>query len=149
IAHSVAAPVAFILVTFVHVVFGELIPKSITLQIPDRVALLLARPLLIFAIVTRPMILLMNGLANLILGRFGLQRVTGEEMVHSVEELMLLIEDTEQAGILDEDQAEFVQNVFRLSNKRVADCMVPRDKMATLELHLPPDKVLEAVRSGA
>jgi CBS domain containing-hemolysin-like protein len=149
IAHTVAAPVAFILVTFLHVVFGELIPKSVSLQIPDRAALWLARPLMIFAIITRPMILLMNGLANLILRRLGFQRITGEEMVHSVEELILLIEDTEEAGILDEDQAEFVQNVFRLSDKRVADCMVPRDKMATLELHTPPDKVLEAVRSGA
>jgi CBS domain containing-hemolysin-like protein len=149
VAHSIAAPVAFMLVTFLHVVFGELIPKTVALQMPDRAALWLARPLMLFAIVTRPMILLMNGLANLILRRLGFQPVTGEEMVHSVEELMLLIEDTEEAGILDEDQAEFVQNVFRLSNKRVGDCMVPRDKMATLELHTSPEKVLEAVRTGA
>ena len=77
------------------------------------------------------------------------QAASGEEMVHSVEELLLLIEDTEEAGILDPDQADFVQNVFRLSNKRVRDCMVPREKMAALELSTPPDKVLEAVRSGA
>jgi CBS domain containing-hemolysin-like protein len=70
-------------------------------------------------------------------------------MVHSVEELKLLIEDSEEAGVLDADQAAFVQNVFHLSNKRVIDCMVPRDKMAALELSTPPDKVLEAVRSGA
>src|SRR6185437_11521330 len=56
---------------------------------------------------------------------------------------------TEEAGILDADQAEFVQNVFRLSNKRVLDCLVPLSQMAALELSTPPDKVLEAVRSGA
>ena len=72
-----------------------------------------------------------------------------EAMVHSVEELTLLIEDTEEAGIIDEDQAEFVQNVFQLSSKKVRDCMVPREKMATLELTAPPDRVLEAVRRGA
>ena len=149
ISHTIAAPVAFFLITFLHVVFGELIPKTMALQIPDRTALWLARPLMIFAIITRPMILLMNGVANFILRRLGFQVVTGEEMVHSVEELMLLIEDTEEAGILDEDQAEFVQNVFRLSDKHVGACMVPRDKMAALELHTPPEKVLEAVRSGA
>ena len=120
-----------------------------SLQIPDRAAFFLARPLIVFAVITRPMILLMNGLANFILKRLGFQRVTGEEMVHSVEELMLLIEDTEEAGILDEDQAEFVQNVFRLSDKHVGACMVPRDKMAALEVHTPPEKVLEAVRNGA
>jgi putative hemolysin len=149
LGHSIAAPLAFVLITFVHVVFGELIPKTMALQVPDKTALWLARPLIIFATITRPMILLMNGLANYILRLMGFQRVTGEEMVHSVEELMLLIEDTEEAGILDEDQAEFVQNVFRLSDKRVGACMVPRDKMAALELHTPPEKVLEAVRSGA
>ena len=91
--------------------------------------------------------LLMNGVGNFILRRLGFRPVAGEEMVHSVEELVLLIEDTEEAGILDPDQADFVQNVFRLSNKRVGDCMVPRDKMAALELNTPPEKVLEAVRS--
>jgi CBS domain containing-hemolysin-like protein len=70
-------------------------------------------------------------------------------MVHSVEELELLVEDTEEAGLLSADQADFVTNIFRLSNKRVRDCMVPRERMAVLELSMPPDKVLEAVRSGA
>jgi CBS domain containing-hemolysin-like protein len=140
---------AFLLITFLHVVFGELIPKTIALQTTDQIALWLARPLILFAGVSRPLIVLMNGTANAILRRLGFAPVTGEEAVHSVEELMLLIEDTEEAGILDPDQADFVQNVFRLSSKRVADCLVPRDKMAALELNTPPDKVLEAVRSGA
>jgi putative hemolysin len=126
-----------------------LIPKTIAIQTADRTALWLARPLIYFARCTRPLILLMNGVGKFILRRFGYEPAGGEEMVHSVEELLLLIEDTEEAGILDPDQAEFLQNVFHLSDKRVRECMVPRDKMATLELHTPPDKVLEAVRSGA
>jgi CBS domain containing-hemolysin-like protein len=148
-AHGVATFLAFMLITFLHVVFGELIPKTIAIQTADRTALWLATPLIYFARVTRPLILLMNGVARFILRLFGYEPASGEEMVHSVEELLLLIEDTEEAGILDPDQAEFVQNVFHLSDKRVRECMVPRDKMATLELHTPPDKVLEAVRSGA
>jgi putative hemolysin len=148
-AHSAATVLAFLLITFLHVVFGELIPKSITLQTSDRTALWLARPLILFARVSRPLIVLMNGTANVLLRWLDFAPVTGEEAVHSVEELMLLIDDTEEAGILDADQADFVQNVFRLSTKRVADCLVLRDKMAALELHTPPDRVLEAVRSGA
>jgi CBS domain containing-hemolysin-like protein len=147
--HTAATGLAFLLVTFLHVVFGELIPKTIALQTSDRLALWLARPLLAFARFSGPLILLMNGTANLILRQLGYHPATGEEAVHSVEELMLLIEDTEEAGLLDPDQADFVQNVFRLSTKRVADCMVPRDKMAALELSTPPDRVLEAVRTGA
>jgi CBS domain containing-hemolysin-like protein len=148
-AHSVATPVAFLLITFMHVVFGELVPKSMSLQKPDQAALWLARPLIGFAFVTRPVILLMNVTANSVLRAFGFQPAAGEEMVHSVDELSLLIEDTEEAGILEPDQADYVQNVFELTDKHVGDCMVPRDKMASLELQTPADKVLEAVRSGA
>jgi CBS domain containing-hemolysin-like protein len=147
--HSVATALAFLLITYLHVVFGELVPKSMTLQAPDRAALWLARPLIVFAKLTRPLILLINGTANKILRLCGFAAASGEDMVHSVEELMLLIEDTEEAGILDPDQAAFVQNVFHLSDKKVGDCLVPRDKMAALELNTPPDKVLEAVRNGA
>ena len=102
-----------------------------------------------FARLSRPLLGTISGTANFLLRCLGYHAASGEEMVHSVEELLLLVEDQEEAGILDPDQAAFVQNVFRLSNKRVRDCMVPRDKMAVLEISMPPDKVLEAVRSGA
>jgi len=148
-SHSAATLIAFILITFMHVSFGELVPKNLALQSPVRMALWLASPLLIFARLTRPFTLLMSGTASIVLRGLGYCPVRGEEMVHSVQELLLLIEDTEEAGILEPDQAAFVQNVFRLSGKRVADCMVPRDKMATLELSTPPDRVLDAVRQGA
>lgn len=147
--HSAATALAFLLITFLHVVFGELIPKTIALQTSDRTALWLARPLIVFAGMSRPLIVLINGTGNALLRWLGYMPATGEEAVHSVEELMLLIEDTEEAGILDADQADFVQNVFHLSTKRVADCLVPLDKMAALELNTPADRVLEAVRNGA
>jgi CBS domain containing-hemolysin-like protein len=147
--HTVAAALAFVLITFMHVVFGELIPKALALEVPDRTALWLAKPLRVFARLTRPLILLMNGTSNAILRLLGSRSPSGEEAVHSLEELELLIEDTEEAGVLAPEQADYVQNIFRLSGKRVKDCLVPRDKMAALELHTPPDKVLEAVRLGA
>ncbi|HPM83424.1 MAG TPA: hemolysin family protein [Candidatus Anammoximicrobium sp.] len=148
-SHSVAFGLGFLLITFLHVVFGELIPKTVALQIPDRAALWVATPLVMFARAARPLIFLMNGTGNAILRWIGFEPASGREMLHSVEELALLIEDTEEAGILSETQAEVVQKVFRLSTKRVRDCMVPRDKMASLELSTPPEKVLEATRAGA
>jgi CBS domain containing-hemolysin-like protein len=99
--------------------------------------------------VCRPVIALINLTGNGVLRALGFQPASGEESVHSVEELMLVIEDSEEGGVLDADEAELVQNVFELADKRVRECMVPRDKMAALELQTPPDKVLEAVRSGA
>jgi putative hemolysin len=149
LTHGVASSLAFILITYLHVVFGELIPKTLALQTPDRTSLLVAGPLLWFSRLTRPFILIMNGTGNFILHLAGYQTAGETGMVHSVEELLLLVEDQEEAGILDADQADFVQNVFELSDKEVRDCMVPRDEMAALELSTPPDKVLEAVRSGA
>ena len=145
---TAAWTVAFFLITFMHVVFGELIPKTMALQSPDGTSLWVARPLNLFAWATRPLILLMNGTGNAIVRWIGF-RPAAEAMVHSVEELLLLIEDTEEAGILEPDQAEVVQNVFLLTDKHVGDCMVPRDKMAALELTAPPDRILEAVRNGA
>jgi CBS domain containing-hemolysin-like protein len=147
--HTVAAGLAFVLITFMHVVFGELIPKALALQTSDRTALWLAKPLWVFARLTRPLILLMNGTSTFILRRLGLEPPHGEEAAHSLEELALLIEDTEEAGLLHPEQAKYVQNVFRLADKRVKDCLVPRDKMAALELHAPPEKVMEGVRLGA
>ena len=125
-AHSIAFGFGFLLITFLHVVFGELIPKTVALQIPDRAALWVATPLVMFARIARPLIFLMNGTGNTVLRLIGFQPASGREMVHSVEELALLIEDTEEAGILSETQADVVQKVFRLSAKRVRDCMVPR-----------------------
>lgn len=147
--HSIASGIAFMLITFMHVVFGELIPKTMALQRADSTALWVAFPLVLFTRLTRPLVYLMNGTGNLILWLCGFHLATGSDMVHSVEELALLIEDTEEAGVLGAVQAEVVQKVFRLSDKRVVDCMVPRDKMDALELTTPPDKVLEAVRHGA
>jgi putative hemolysin len=147
--HTVAGGLAFCFITFVHVVFGELVPKTLALQSPDKTALWIARPFEVFVRLTRLVVVLIYGSANLVLRLFGHQPASGTQMAHSVAELALLIEDTEEAGILDPEQADMVQNVFRLSNKTVADCMVSRDKMAALELTTPEAKVLEAVRSGA
>jgi CBS domain containing-hemolysin-like protein len=147
--HSVAAGLAFVLIAFLHVVFGELLPKALAIQTADRSSLWLAGPLAVFARLTRPLILLMSGTSNLLLRCLGFRPAGSSVLVHSVEELALLVEDMEEAGVLEPEQAEAVQNAFRFSSKRVGDCLVPRDKMATLELRTPPEKVLEAVRNGA
>jgi CBS domain containing-hemolysin-like protein len=148
-AHTLAITIAFLLITFMHVVFGELIPKTIALQVPERLALLLARPLLVFTWLTRPFTVAMNVVGNALLRKAGYTPASGENMIHTVEELLLLIEDTEEAGLIDPEQADLVENVFELSGKRVRDCLVPRDKMATLDLNAPPEQILEVVRQGA
>jgi len=113
------------------------------------VALRVAYPLMLFTRATRFLVLFMNALGNGLVRLLGFRAIPGGQMVHSVEELTMIVDEVEGAGLLSPEQAEYVQNVFMLTRKRVRDCMVPRDKMAALELHTPPEKVLDAVRQGA
>jgi putative hemolysin len=147
--HSVATIVAFTLITFLHVILGELAPKAVALQRPDTVALWVARPLLWFSRIARPFIVLMNGAGNGVVRLLGFEPISGHEMAHSVEEVAMIVEESRQAGVLPLDQAEYVHNVFRLPAKKVRDCLVPLEKMAALELHMPQEQILEQVREGA
>jgi len=136
------------LITYLHVVFGEQMPKIAALQASEKLGLLVARPVNLFARGTSVLIRLMNGSSAWILRRLGYKGTGSEGEVHTVDELRLLVEDTEEAGLLDADTADMVLNVFALTNKKVRDCMVPREKMATLDVNSSSEKVLEVARLG-
>ena len=91
----------------------------------------------------------MNGSSNLFLRWCGYKPTNEHGEVHSVDELRLLSEDTEEAGLIDPEAADYVLNVFALSNKKVQDVMVPWEKVMALELRTAPDQILQAVRDGA
>jgi putative hemolysin len=137
------------LITYMHVVFGEQMPKLAALQATESVGLLVARPVTMFGRATGPLIRLMNGSSGWFLRRLGYHDTGDEGEVHSVDELRLLVEDSEEAGEIDADAADMVLNVFGLADKKVRDCLVPRDKMAALDVNSPPDKVMEVARLGA
>jgi putative hemolysin len=144
--HSVATLLSIAIITYLHVILGEQVPKMMAIQSADSVALWSAKPLNVFARATWPVLKLMNATGNFILRRIGYQSGEGHEQVHSVEELRMLVEDTEEAGLLGSEQAEFVKNVFQLTDKKVRDCMIPKEKMDALEVHTKTPKVLEVVR---
>lgn len=146
---ATSTTLAFAFVTFLHVAFGELAPKAVALQRPASVALWVAWPMWLFTRMTRPIVWFMNSIGNLAVRCLGLHRLEDREMVHSVEELAMIVEEIEEAGLLSPEQADYVQRVFRLSSKTVRDCMVPRERMVALELHTPPDKILEICRASA
>jgi len=149
VTHTVSVILTLAFITYFHVVFGEQMPKIAALQTSEQLGLWIARPLNFFARSTSPLIRFMNGSSNFFLRRIG-YRPTGEEgEVYSVDELRLLIEDTEEAGLIEPEASTYLMNVFALSNKRVRDVMIPIDKVAGLELHSPPEQVMVAVRDGA
>lgn len=137
------------LITYMHVVFGELMPKILALQETELVALWIARPLNIFTRLTGPLTRLMNGSGAWMLRRLGYKTDGEEGEIHTVGELRILIEDTEEAGLLDPDHADMVLNVFALADKKVRDCMVPVERMSALDVNSPPEKVMEVARLGA
>ena len=147
--HAVAITLAYLLLTYLHVVLGEQVPKVHALDRADDVALLVAGPLLAFSRVFRPFILAVGGGSDLVVRLLRLPPPRVDQDVHSIKELGMLVEETAEAGMMATEQAEYVRNVFRLSGKRVRDVMLPREKVVTLSLHASPEEVLETCRETA
>jgi CBS domain containing-hemolysin-like protein len=145
--HSVATLISIALITYMHVIFGEQVPKIIAIQSTEGVALWAAPVLNMFARITSPVLRLMNASGNVVLRMLGYKTVRHTPSVHSVDELRMLVEDTEEAGLLESEQAVYVKNVFQLTDKKVRDCMVPLEKMDAIEIHTKSAKVLQVVRA--
>ena len=132
-AHLVAGTVvAFAIITFLHVIIGELMPKSIALQSPERTALVVARPTLVAETIFRPFIWAMNGTGNFLLRVLGLSRAAGHENLHSVEELKMIAEASEQGGLIEAGEREMLHAVFDLRNTTARQVMVPRTEMISV-----------------
>jgi CBS domain containing-hemolysin-like protein len=148
-AHGTAIGVAFLIITYLHIVLGELVPRAIAIQHAEQAALLLAGPLLAFRSVTRPLVVLMRSSGGLVIRLLRVPEPTPEQSVHSSEEIDLLVEEGEEAGVIPAEEAEFVRNVFELSDKRVRDMMVPREKVVTLSLTATEEEILDTSRESA
>ena len=130
--HGVAIAVAFGIITFLHIVLGELVPRSIALLFPERVGIWVAAPLVAFTVVTNPFIWVLKTSANLVLRLFGLRAPTHLEQLHSPEELRMLVEQSHKAGTLDRDDARLLTGVFEFSEKNAREVMTPRTDLVAL-----------------
>ncbi|MGH7568688.1 MAG: CNNM domain-containing protein, partial [Gemmatimonadales bacterium] len=114
---SVAVAVAFTIITFLHIVLGELAPKALALLHPEQTSRWVAPPLILFTIATNPFIWLLNGTANGILKLFGARPPTELERVHSPEEIMMLVQQTRKTGRLGAQDARMIEGVFEFTEK--------------------------------
>jgi CBS domain containing-hemolysin-like protein len=128
-SHRIALPIAFAILTILHIVFGELAPKSLAIRYPTSTTLTVSIPLRVFYFICRPAIALLNGLANLILKMFGIKPVSETE-IHSEEELRLIIAESEEGGAIESSERELIQNVFDFDDRVVKQVMVPRIKIS-------------------
>jgi putative hemolysin len=146
-AHTAATIVAFACITFLHVVVGELAPKTIAIRIPDVVVLRLAGPLLAFERVGRPFIRLTSYAGRSLVRGLGFAPAAHEH-VHTVEELQLLVDDVSEAGRMSVDHAELLKNAFRLPVKRAGEAMVPLAQVSMLDIRATPEQIMQAVQDS-
>ncbi|MGH7645327.1 MAG: hemolysin family protein [Gemmatimonadales bacterium] len=148
---SVAVGVAFTIITFLHIVLGELAPKALALLHPEQTSRWVAPPLILFTVATNPFIWLLNGTANGILKLFGARPPTELERVHSPEEIMMLVQQTHKTGSLGAQDARMIEGVFEFTEKSARDVMTPRTQMVALKRDLTlaqaADRVAAAGRS--
>ena len=135
--HAWAGAIAFILITFLHIVLGELAPKALALLHPEQTSRWVATPLIVFTVATNPFIWLLNGSANALLRLLGARAPTERERVHSPEELMMLVEQSERSGSLEPATADAIERVFEFTEKVAVDVMTPRTDMVAMRADLP------------
>lgn len=140
-AYAIAVGISFVLITALHIVLGELAPKSLALQRSESTALWVVRPLGLFRWLLSPAILVLNGMGNLVLRLFGLRPGAGEESLHSPGELKLLVEASQDAGLLQDAQEEVVVRALDIGNRRIGEIMTPRTELDWIDVADDRDEI--------
>jgi len=148
VVESVSVAVGFSLVTMLHIVLGELTPKSIALQRPEGTAIIVARPVTLFLRIFHPVIRLMNAIGNRIVRLLGFNPAGGHEQVHSAEELGMLVHSAHEAGLLPDREERLLQRAFDFGDVQIKDVMQPRVHIDAIDLDEPLGEVLRQITGG-
>ena len=140
--------VAIAIVTYFHVVFGELAPRSMALSHPERVARWLTPPLFVFEWLMRPFAVTLNRSAELVLRAFGQRPQPLEESLHSPDELRILVEQSQEGGVLESTDATLIEGVFEFSEKNAREVMTPRTEIDALAIDATLDETLSMVEES-
>jgi CBS domain containing-hemolysin-like protein len=136
LSHSIAVGLAFVAITFLHVVVGELAPKSIALQSPEGTSLVVARPTIWTEWIFKPAIWALNGTGNILLRLVGVHPASGHELAHSVEELKMLVTASTEEGVVESEESEMLHAVFDFGELFVRQVMIPRTEIMAFEADL-------------
>ncbi len=132
LTHILSFGIAFSLVTFLHVVIGELAPKTVAIQKAETVTLLFAGPIILFYKVMFPFIWLLNGAARMFVGLFGIKQASEHELAHSEEEIRILLSESYESGEINKSELKYVNNIFEFDERIAREIMVPRTEMVTI-----------------
>lgn len=142
---TISLTVGFIIITFLHIILGELAPKSIAIRHPKPTTLFVSFPLQVFFLIFKPAILVLNGTANYILKLVGLNPATESEKVHSEEEIRLLITEGTLSGRIDQTESQIIQKVFDFNDKTAKEVMVPRNVMFAINVEEKRENIIQKV----
>ena len=142
---AIAIAFGYIVMTTLHVVAGELIPKSFAIFSTEKYALFAATPLLLFYRVTYPIMWVFNGITNFVVRLCG-HDPANEHEAYSAGEIMLLLDESTESGLIDEDQNEIVDNIFDMGDKEACSIMTPRTDMVCLDIEDPLEDNLDIIR---
>lgn len=145
VGHTVALALAFAIITGGHIVLGELTPKTMAIQSVEKIVLTVALPMLIFERVMYPFVWLLNHVANWVAHRLGFETDGDGEEAHTEEEIRLLMEESYKQGLIDDTEADFVDNVFDFTDLNVREIMTPRTDMVCLYLEDTMDENLHII----
>jgi len=143
--HFFTVGAAFLIATFLHVVVGELAPKTIAIQKAERVTLLFAKPIMIFYKILYPFIWFLNGSARILVGLFGMKPASEHELSHTEEELRLLLSESFKSGEINKNELKFVNNVFEFDDRIAREIMVPRTDIIGFDVTATFEEVLTLV----
>lgn len=145
LTHTISIAIAFALITLLHVVLGELVPKSVAIALADKTALLVARPLHIFWLLFYPLIKTFDFLAMLGLKFIGIKPAKESETVHSDEEIKIIASESQRGGVLDEFETEIIRNAVDFSDIVAKEVMTPRKDMICLNKNKSYDENMKIV----
>ena len=148
-AYAIAVGLSFVIITALHIVLGELAPKSLALQQSEGTALWVVRPLGLFRWLLSPAITVLNGLGNLVLRLFGLKAGTGEASLHSASELKLIVTQSQEAGLLQDAQQQVVVRALDIGTRAIGEIMTPRTEVDWIDVNDDREAVRRVVMESS
>ena len=142
-SHTISVALGFAFITALHIVLGELAPKTVALQHAERTALIVGRPTEIFMRVFWPFITVLNSTGRWVVRLLGLKPPSGSSLVHSEEELKMLVTASQEAGVIEEEEEQMLHRVFGFGDLTAGQVMLPRTEMLALPVHIARAELLE------
>lgn len=139
--------IAFMIATFMHVVIGELAPKTLAIQKAETITLLTAGPIILFYRILFPFIWFLNGSARLLVRAFGMKPASEHDAAHSEEELRILMSESYESGEINQNELTYMNNIFTFDERLAKEIMVPRTEMVTISVDQGFDEIMDLIKS--